>query len=275
VVLFDHIHHELSQSSQQYTQQYSSSLPQPWGPPAHADTSVAAAARHTTSIHRTQQQQEQREQEQEPDSPTHYTQQHTPHKAWRSSARQSRRALRRNRARAAALRRTLGRASYTLAALSASGLTTQYLSPVAELSGEKLGDVTAALCQQLAQAAAGLPAGIADIPGHSSSSSSGGSLSSDHGSSADGGDASSSSCQIVVSSDPRVLRELQWLLTAATAGTMDAQLALADRWGCTALQYNVLYCTVLCSTGLDCTVQYCTVLHLTAMHWTGLGCGAV
>ena len=126
----------------------------------------------------------------------------------RIAERKTRRGTHHRKLRPAAAWQELGRASFTLAALSASGLVSEHL-PVVHA------DVPAAvtaLCSQLHAAAKNRTSPAAHARGASSSSSS-----------------SSPACR-VVSTDPRVLQELEWLHTAAAAGTVEAQMALADRW---------------------------------------------
>jgi hypothetical protein len=120
--------------------------------------------------------------------------------------RQARRAAGGRNAKAAALWQELGRASYMLAALSASGLIPDYL-PTAHMHAP---DARATLCNQLQAAGemtssgsrrGSLPAADLDQP---------------------------VGCQLS-GSEPRMLQELHWLLTAAAVGTAEAQMALADR----------------------------------------------
>jgi hypothetical protein len=120
--------------------------------------------------------------------------------------RQARRVAGGRTAKAAALWQELGRASYTLAALSASGLITEYL-PSAHMHAP---GGRATLCNQLQSAGK-----------MTSSSSRGDSL-------VEADLDQPTGCQ-VSSSEPRMLQELHWLLTAAAVGTVEAQMALADR----------------------------------------------
>lgn len=109
-------------------------------------------------------------------------------------------------AKAAADWQELGRASYMLAALSASGLIPEYL-PTARMHAP---DGRAALCNQLQ------PAGKTTSGSNRADSLREADLDQPVG------------CQLS-GSEPRMLQELHWLLTAAAVGTVEAQMALADR----------------------------------------------
>lgn len=130
----------------------------------------------------------------------------------RQMQQQTRRTARAKKAKSAALWRDLGRASYMLAALSASGLISEYLPPP-QLPAPA---ATAALCRQL-------QAVVGSAPSTDSFSA--------HGARRRlfGSDSSQQPPCKVASSDPVILQELEWLVTAATAGTAEAQMALADR----------------------------------------------
>lgn len=130
----------------------------------------------------------------------------------RQMQQQARRAARVKKAKSAALWRDLGRASYMLAALSASGLISEYLPPP-QLPAPA---ATAALCRQL-------QAVVGSAPSTDSFSVYGARRR------LFGSDSSQQPACKVASSDPAMQQELEWLVTAATAGTAEAQMALADR----------------------------------------------
>jgi hypothetical protein len=90
-----------------------------------------------------------------------------------------------------------------LAALSASGLITEYL-PLLHMHAP---DGRATLCQQL-QSAGKMTSSSRPLAG--------------------AGRDQRLGCQLS-GSEPRMLQELHWLLTAAAVGTVEAQMALADR----------------------------------------------
>lgn len=115
--------------------------------------------------------------------------------------------LQSKRAKAASQLQDLGRASYMLAALSASGLISEHL-PTKQLDAQA---ATAALCKQLHTAAGKQAAVSRDSSSHMAVA-----------------QQYHTGCKLA-SSDPAVLQELEWLVTAAAAGTMEAQMALADR----------------------------------------------
>lgn len=138
----------------------------------------------------------------------------------RTSKRQKRRATRLRKARLAAAWQELGRASFTLAALSASGLIAEFLPPLPhDLDAAA---ARASLCKQLQAAHTTTAAASAGSPDRKGGDSAG---SSSRSSSADRSD----SCPVAPSMDTKALQELEWLVTAAAAGTAQAQMALADR----------------------------------------------
>lgn len=115
--------------------------------------------------------------------------------------------LQSKRAKAAFQLQDLGRASYMLAALSASGLISEYL-PRTQIDAQA---ARAMLCEQLHTAAGKQAAVSRDGRSHMA-------VAQRH----------HTGCKLA-SSDPAVLQELEWLVTAAAAGTVEAQMALADR----------------------------------------------
>lgn len=114
----------------------------------------------------------------------------------------------------------LGRASFMLAALSASGLISEHLPPP-QNDGFIARD---ALCKQLLEPDNSLKPGGGRGKSRRRAARSGGQAFSSTGST-----SSSTDCK-VVTTDGAALRELDWLLTAAQAGTLEAQMALADRY---------------------------------------------
>lgn len=142
----------------------------------------------------------------------------------------------------------LGRASFMLAALSASGLITEHLP--AQNDGFVIRD---ALCKQLMEPETNLKPGGGRGKSRRRAARGGGQVFSNTGSS-----SSSADCK-VVTTDGAALRELDWLLTAAQAGTLEAQMALADRYKgarrtfvCGTDQLAPGHSVVACQSRCDC-----------------------